>query len=106
MEQKVKNISSLIDFQLDLKALADMTDLETTINALNENAPDDIEREEEIQEIVHNEKERTNATQDCNKTNSDWPPKEGDFILGPFEDGVYPGSVNHDGEYANCDFMG
>ena len=105
VEQKVKNISSLIDSQLDLKALADMTDLESAINALNENAPD--EREEETQEIVHQEKESMKATQECKKTNdSDWPPKQGDFIIGAFEDGVYPGSVNHvDGEYANCDFM-
>ena len=71
VEQKVKNISSLIDSQLDLKALADMTDLESAINALSENAPDDIENEEEPNEIIHHEKERaqTNATQESSKAN-------------------------------------
>ena len=101
----------MIDSQLDLKALADMSDLESAINASCENTPDDAEKEDETDnaEIVH-EQEKTQATavtqESSEAKDSAWPPKQGDFIIGAFEDGAYPGSVNRvDGEYANCDFM-
>ena len=39
VDQKVKNLTSLIDSQLDLKALADMNDLESVIIASNASWP-------------------------------------------------------------------
>ena len=93
--QKVKNLTSLIDSQLDLKALADVNDLESAIIASNESS-----------EINFMEVNEDDAQGQALSIDASWPPRAGDYVIGAFVDGAYPGEVcSVNGGYANCDFM-
>ena len=104
IEQKRKNLESLISTQFDLPVKADMSNLETAITECSENvetekALDDNSLDKELQQL----KEVT-IKQDVNLTC--WPPNEGEFIIGLFTDGYYPGEVIIvQGEYIEADFL-
>ena len=90
IDQKFRNLKSLIDSQLEFKTLADMTDLESAI--MNTSITADHEHaENEDRTSLPTETTRTSSQEISNKM--DWPPKKDDYIYGLFEDGVSPGKV-------------
>ena len=68
IEEKIKNLTSLIKTQLEVKELADMTDLEMAIRGNS-----------------------TNVIQNTNPDSSELSIQVGEFVVGVFTDGFYPG---------------
>ena len=86
IEEKVQNLRSLISTQLDLKVLADMDDLESAI------------REEDGVGADQNE--------DAEMIDVSSPYQRGDFIVGLFTSGIYPGEVlSVVGDQVTADFL-
>ena len=104
IEQKRKNLESPISTQLDLQVKVDMSDLETATTKCSENVEtekvlDDDSLDKELQQL-----EEVTINQDANLTC--WPPNEGEFIIGLFPDGYYPGEViKVQSEYIEADFL-
>ena len=73
VHQKVKNLTTLITFQLELKVLADIEDLEKAIN----NASDDqMKDEDEEIEIVQDDASTYKGKEVINIHRSQWLLKE------------------------------
>ena len=68
INEKIKNLTSLIKTQLEVKELADMTDLEMAIRGNS-----------------------TNVIQNTNPDSSELSIQVGEFVVGVFTDGFYPG---------------
>ena len=100
VEQKVKNLESLIDSQLDFKVLADMDDLESAIDAAGQQQ---IQVTEHAEETVDNEEQtsKKNEKSTKHKKTTETPTQSPqlqninveDFVLGLFDDGSYPAEV-------------
>ena len=98
IDEKVRNLESLIESQLDLTALAEMEDLESAIredsNSDGTAAPDDIQAMEDL-----------NVTSDGDEEDVSFM-KEGEFIVGLFTSGIYPGEVTKiSGDMVTADFL-
>ena len=93
VKQKVQNLKSLIETQLDMKTLADMDDLEAAIR-------------EELATTPASEQNPALSPDDeivCN-TNPEFQKEE--FIVGLFTTGIYPGEiVAIDDDYIAADFF-
>ena len=90
IEEKKRNLLSLICTQLEFKTQADMLDLESAIKESPiETAAEDMEVDEDISRTI-----APLASDSTKDTENDiWPPKIGQYIYGLFEDGVFPGEV-------------
>ena len=117
IQQKVKNIGSLISSQLDLKVLADMTDLESAIIATSECQQDtnfaelppsaDTGVQEQSTEDTDTQGPATTEAEAKDTTSLSLDlPVPGEFILGAFEDRAYPGEVSSViGDKITIDFL-
>ena len=107
IEDKERNLKSLINTSLEFRTMADMSNLES---AIMENA-DDVDFEEIADEIQTNISEDTVSQSEKNskpeiRENDIWPPEEGQFIFGLFTDGVSPGEVKEiTDDTVNADFL-
>ena len=85
-EEKAKNLEMLIESQLSMKAMAEMSDLEVAIRA--QPHPTIIEK-------------NSSNTSQGNTTY-----REGEFVVGLFEDGFYPGEIlKVEGDFVTIDFL-
>ncbi|XP_066926921.1 uncharacterized protein [Clytia hemisphaerica] len=88
-----------------------MMDLENAINNNASTTDNEAEVEGEQDELMdgitqHDEQENFRGKEVGKARDSDWPPIVGDFLIGAFEDGFYPGEVVRVGtEDVNCNFM-
>ena len=133
IDEKVKNLESLINSQLQFRALADMNDLEAAIAVTDEKRETENESQTETDETTHRKRkgkqrqpnktkssetgagnipdivvsddiEDETADQTEDEVNTDF--KDDDFILALFEDGAYPGVVKSiTEENVNIDIM-
>ena len=85
-EEKAKNLEMLIESQLSMKAMAEMSDLEVAIRA---------QPHPTISEKSSSDISQGNTTY-C----------EGEFVVGLFEDGFYPGEIlKVEGDFVTIDFL-
>ena len=94
IEDKKRNLVSLISTQLEFKTKADMQDLENAIKETVMNEPildEDMDIDDQATMTTESSSDSTSET---SEVDSDiWPPKLGQYIFGLFEDGVFPGEV-------------
>ena len=107
VDQKVKNLESLIDSQLDFKVLADMGDLESAIiGSEKKEVLVEVQATEEDHTVNDGEtskkkeisKKKETSKKKESSAHSSTPSQElnaivGEFVLGLFDDGAYPGEV-------------
>ena len=116
----MKNLDSLINSQLDFKVLADMEHLESVIMAseikeVNVDVPLDTEHDDMVSDGESSKKKEISRTKEGSKRKEGSlllpiQPKEpdaivGEFVLGLFDDGAYPGevkSIADDGIRISC----
>ena len=92
IEEKEKNLYSLINSQLDFKTLAEMSDLEQAILGGSRNdqgIPSDALCENTFPETQQSQ----NSISEPSNNNDIWPPKVGEYVFGLFDDGISPGEV-------------
>ena len=95
IDEKVRNLESLIESQLDFTTLAEMEDLE---GAIREDSEADGTAARNVQAM-----ESLNVRSDIEEDTSF---KEGEFIVGLFTSGIYPGEVTSiSGEMVTADFL-
>ena len=98
IKQKVRNLQSLIETQLDMKTLADMDDLEAAIREEPATTPDSEQNPTLISDDDGDDDEMV-----CDK-NTEFKKEE--FIIGLFTTGIYPGEiVAIDDDYITADFF-
>ena len=87
LEEKITNLKSFIATQLDMKTLANMSDLEIAIQEGEEDQPVSPQ-----------------TTSSSNKTATAY--HVGDYVVGLFDDGFYPGEIiKVEKEYIMTDFL-
>ena len=94
IDEKVRNLESLIESQLYLRTLAEMEDLESAIR--EDSSSDDNAATDNVQAI---EELNVSGEESCLY-------KEGEFIVGLFTSGIYPGEVTRtSGDMVTADFL-
>ena len=94
IDEKVRNLESLIESQLDLRTLAEMEDLESAIR--EDSSSDDNAATDNVQAM---EELNVSGEESCLY-------KEGEFIVGLFTSGIYPGEVTRTyGDMVTADFL-
>ena len=94
IEEKKKNLISLLSTQLEFKTQADMSDLEAAIKESNKSIADESNQLDPELDNDNNDPQICNVgeKEQLSERSSDiWPPKVGEMIYGLFEDGVFPG---------------
>ena len=111
IDQKVRNLESLIGKQLVMSVSATMEDLEEAIIECGKEMLKEPSKENEIKEKGTEDRENkaTKCRGDRKQTSAveaDWPPIKGAFIMALFTDRAYPGEVMEiEGDYVEADFF-
>ena len=95
IDQKVRNLKSLISAQLNFKSLADMSDLESAImntKSSSSSATASFPTSEAAEEPEPESESESECESELGDL-SNWPPKKDDYIYGLFESGILPGRV-------------
>ena len=104
IQQKVRNLEQLIESQLDMKTMAEMSDLESAIRSsiTEEITNPDVQQQPESQSEVDSHIESSRDIQ------QPMPQKMevGEFAVGMFTDGFYPGEITKiEEEHVTINFL-